>query len=63
MGRLPNLSLKLPIKGAKTNWVIAYAKVIQPPTFAASLISPCISSSMRPGITGMMIPQPINQSA
>lgn len=40
IGLLPNLSLKLPINGANKNWVMAYAKVNQPPYLAASLMSP-----------------------
>ena len=38
-GLLPYLSLKLPIKGAKRNCMLAYKKVIQPPYKAALLKS------------------------
>ena len=59
MGLRPNLSLKLPIRGANINWVIAYANVSQPPYFAASLTSPCINSLISFGITGIIIRQPV----
>ena len=59
IGRLPYLSLSAPMKGEKKNIIKAYANVSQLPYFAATVISPPVSCLIRPGRTGIMIPNPI----
>ncbi len=58
-GRLPYLSLRLPITGANKNWVIAYTDNNQAPYGLASLIEIFFNWAIRSGITGMIKPHPI----
>ena len=58
-GRLPNLSLNPPMTGANRNCMLAYTKVNMPPYLDASLMLPPISSLINLGVTGIMMPNPM----
>lgn len=59
MGLRPYLSLKPPTMGANKNWKKAYENNNQPPYLDATLKPSPVSSMIKLGITGMMIPIPV----
>src|ERR1044071_3083741 len=58
-GLLPYLSLSPPSTGENTNCMVAYRVSSQPPVTLAALISLPLICSISFGITGMIMPKPV----